>query len=458
MTDETNNQPEQDSGNTAPAEQPAQPEQASQNTQEAAADEQQETGQNGQQSGASSLSNNRNRNPGTGSKIMFALVAAVIVILMLLFIKPWQWFGSGEPEKKAEEKNQDVSLTSNQELMQGDIPEEPRGEESDEPDLEKKSEEKKEDDELQLVPEPDNEPPLDNSAQLTSDPAKPSLEDLKFKAPMMGGGSTGSTYARTDTGSGAKTEEQKYPTYDEILEKERAKMGLSANGQGSAAAGSDFHGAGNQGEQSLEAKLQGTPTPVGDTIVNHNRSLMISKGTVIDCILETRLDTTVPGFTSCVIPRDIYSQDGKVLLVERGTKAVGEYRGGVANGLARIFVLWTEFRTPEGVIVSVSSPAADSLGGAGMGGYVDFHWWKRFGNALLFSMVSSAFDFATAKEADNNGDFQMDSSGMNEIIQEAMRQAGNIPPTLYKNQGEHVSVFVARDIDFSNSYQLSLHH
>lgn len=453
MTDETSNQPEQGSGTAAPAEQPGQ---ASQNTQ----DQQQETGDNAQQSGQSSLSNNR-RQPGPGSKIKFALLAATVVILMLcLFVKPWQWFGSDETEKKPEEEEkQNVSLTSNQELMQGEMPVD--HEEDLEPDLEKKSGEKKNDDSLGLVPESKSEPDLDSSAQYSSGPAKPSLEDLKFQAPMMGGstgstGSSGSTYARTDTASGTGTEQQKYPTYDEILEEQRKKMGVNAGSQGSAPG--NFPGAGRPGEQSLESKLQGTPTPVGDTVVNHNRSLMISKGTVIDCILETRLDTTVPGFTSCVIPRDIYSQDGKVLLVERGTKAVGEYRGGVANGLARIFVLWTEFRTPEGVIVSVASPAADSLGGAGMGGYVDFHWWKRFGNALLFSMVSSAFDFATAKEAENNGDFTVNNSGMQEIIQEAMRQAGNIPPTLYKNQGEHVSVFVARDIDFSNSYQLSLHH
>ena len=448
MTDETSNQPEQGSGTAAPAEQP---EQASQNTQGQQQD-------NAQQSGESSLSNNRGQ-PGPGSKIKFALFAATVVILMLcLFVKPWQWFGSDETEKKAEEEKQNVSLTSNQELMQGEMPVD--HEEDLEPDLEKKSGEKKNDDSLGLVPESQSaEPALDSSAQYSSGPAKPSLEDLKFQAPMMGGGSggsTGSTYARTDTASGTGTEQQKYPTYEEILEEQRKKMGVNAGSQGSAPG--NFPGAGRPGGQSLESKLQGTPTPVGDTVVNHNRSLMISKGTVIDCILETRLDTTVPGFTSCVIPRDIYSQDGKVLLVERGTKAVGEYQGGVANGLARIFVLWTELRTPEGVIVSVASPAADSLGGAGMGGYVDFHWWKRFGNALLFSMVSSAFDFATAKEADNNGDFQMNDSGMQEIIQEAMRQAGNIPPTLYKNQGEHVSVFVARDIDFSNSYQLSLHH
>ena len=43
---------------------------------------------------------------------------------------------------------------------------------------------------------------------------------------------------------------------------------------------------------------------------------------------------------------------------------------------------------------------------------------------------------------------------MNQIIQEAMRQYGNIHPTLTKNQGERVGIFVARDVDFSKVYQL----
>lgn len=449
MTDETTNQNQQpDNGaGSAPAPQVRQPEQ-----------EQTEAQGQEQQTGSSSLNTNRKNDQKGAKALFFAGVIILALLVLCIFLKPWQWFGSDDSSETKQDEKTDQGMTSQVELRQGEIPvdqSEKPIDDDEEPDLEAK----KDDGNLGLVP--GAPAPAAGSVQAQAAPAStgPTLEDLKFQAPMMGGGSTGSsgsTYARTDTASGTGTEQQKYPTYDEILEEQRRKMGVSANGQGSAAG--NFPGAGRPGGQSLESKLQGTPTPVGDTVVNHNRSLMISKGTVIDCILETRLDTTVPGFTSCVIPRDIYSQDGKVLLVERGTKAVGEYQGGVANGLARIFVLWTELRTPEGVIVSVASPAADSLGGAGMGGYVDFHWWKRFGNALLFSMVSSAFDFATAKEAENNGDFQMNDSGMQEIIQEAMRQAGNIPPTLYKNQGEHVAIFVARDIDFSNSYQLSVHH
>lgn len=255
----------------------------------------------------------------------------------------------------------------------------------------------------------------------------PTLEELKYAAPMMGVTGGGSAAQVTAGSSGADLNERGEP-----LE------------------GRD-----------LGQRLRSVETPSTRARRIENRSLLLSKGTVIECILESRVDTTVPGMTSCVIPRDIYSMNGRVKLVEKGTKAIGEYQGSVANGLARIFMLWTELRTPHGVSVQLNSPAADALGAAGMGGYVDYHWWKRFGNALLFSMISDGFQYAinTANSNNNNGDvtYENTEDGMNEIIREAMRQSGDIPPTLIKNQGERVSIFVARDLDFSSVYGISSH-
>lgn len=199
-------------------------------------------------------------------------------------------------------------------------------------------------------------------------------------------------------------------------------------------------------------------TPDGTARVIRKPSLTLSKGTMIECILETRVDTSVPGMASCVIPQNIYSMDGRVLLIEKGTKAIGEYQGAVQNGLERIFMLWSELRTPEGLAVSLSSPTTDALGGAGMGGYTDHHWWKRFGNALMFSMVADGFEYmvntANSNTTNNNVTYENSSDGMDEIIKAAMQQSGNIPPTLIKNAGERVGIFVARDVNFSSVYNL----
>ena len=216
-------------------------------------------------------------------------------------------------------------------------------------------------------------------------------------------------------------------------------------------------GTGRSSGGKLGGLLSSVSTPPTNATMMPDRNLLLPKGTFIDCVLETKLDTTVPGMTSCVIPRDVYSANGRVLLIERGSKAIGEYKGAVENGLNRIFVLWTQIQTPKGVRVNIDSPATDALGGSGMAGEIDFHWWARFGNALLFTLIQDGFDFAMTKQSENNGGvnyYQNSEDGMNQIIKEAMRQSGNIPPTLTKNQGERVGIFVARDVDFSKVYQL----
>lgn len=216
-------------------------------------------------------------------------------------------------------------------------------------------------------------------------------------------------------------------------------------------------GTGRSSGGKLGGLLSSVSTPPTNATMMPDRNLLLPKGTFIDCVLETKLDTTVPGMTSCVIPRDVYSANGRVLLIERGSKAIGEYKGAVENGLNRIFVLWTQIQTPKGVRVNIDSPATDALGGSGMAGEIDFHWWARFGNALLLTLIQDGFDFAMTKQSENNGGvnyYQNSEDGMNQIIQEAMRQSGNIPPTLTKNQGERVGIFVARDVDFSKVYQL----
>ncbi len=114
---------------------------------------------------------------------------------------------------------------------------------------------------------------------------------------------------------------------------------------------------------------------------------LLPKGAFLDCTLETAIDSTLPGMTTCITAMDTFSADGKVVLLERGTKLVGETRGQVQQGQARLFVLWTQARTPTGVVVPLDSPGTDELGRAGISGEVQRHFWQRFGAAILISVV-----------------------------------------------------------------------
>ncbi|MBA8862725.1 type IV secretion system protein VirB10 [Ochrobactrum anthropi] len=187
-----------------------------------------------------------------------------------------------------------------------------------------------------------------------------------------------------------------------------------------------------------------------------DRNYVVAMGTSIPCILETALSSDQPGFASCVINRDIMSDNGRVVLMEKGTQVVGEYRGGLKRGQSRLFVLWNRAKTPKGVTITLASPATDAIGRAGFDGNVDKHFMERFGAALLLSVVGDATSFAAKKmgEADMDADETVNSGKQASAI--AVEQSINIAPTLTKHQGSLVNIFVARDLDFSDVYQLKV--
>lgn len=182
--------------------------------------------------------------------------------------------------------------------------------------------------------------------------------------------------------------------------------------------------------------------------------LLLPKGAFIDCTLETAIDSTLPGMTTCVMATDTFGVDGEVVLMERGTKLIGETRGQVQQGSARVFVLWTEARTPAGVIVPLDSPGADELGRSGLPGTVNNHFWRRFGAAILVSVIDGAVESAVQSARGGNGTLIVNPSSSQGVLTEVLKGTVNIAPTVTKRQGDRIQVLVARDVDFRSVYEL----
>jgi type IV secretion system protein VirB10 len=204
----------------------------------------------------------------------------------------------------------------------------------------------------------------------------------------------------------------------------------------------------------LSALLRpGVTTAVRAEVLPTQR-LLLPKGAFLDCTLETAIDSTLPGMTTCVMATDTFGVDGQVVLLERGTKLVGETRGQVQQGSARVFVLWNEARTPTGVVVPLASPGADELGRAGLPGSVDRHFWERFGAAMLVSVIDGGIQAAVQSSRGNSGTVIVNPSATQDVMTEVLKGTINIPPTVVKHQGDRIQVLVARDLDFRSVYEL----
>ena len=190
----------------------------------------------------------------------------------------------------------------------------------------------------------------------------------------------------------------------------------------------------------------------------HPDSLLM-RGTYIRCVLETHIVTDIPGFTSCIVTEPVYSFNGQHLLLPKGSKVLGSY-GQEPNG-PRVAVVWDRVVTPTGIDVTMASPGVDNLGGAGHPGYYDAHWPSRISSALLISMLSDAFKYEAAKHGPTtntvsaNGTVVQEPFESNtaqtvqELADQAVRRAANRPATVTINQGTVVTIYVAKDVDFT---------
>ena len=184
------------------------------------------------------------------------------------------------------------------------------------------------------------------------------------------------------------------------------------------------------------------------------QQFLLPKGAFIDCTLETAIDSTLPGMTTCVTATDTFGVDGKIVLLERGSKLVGETRGEVQNGAARVFVLWTEARTPTGVSVPLDSPGTDELGRSGLPGEVNRHFWDRFGAAVLVSVINGAAQAAAQATNRSGGAVIYNPTTSADALTDVLKGTINIAPTVTKQQGDRIQILVARDLDFRTVYEL----
>ncbi len=210
----------------------------------------------------------------------------------------------------------------------------------------------------------------------------------------------------------------------------------------------------NAAKSTLEKNLIPTYTAAVSASLLPDRNLLITKGTTLDCVLETALNSSLAGLTTCRLTRDVYSDNGKVVLLERGSELTGEYKGGMKNGQVRLFVLWTEAKTPKGVVVALNSPSTDSLGRSGVTGFVDSHFWERFGTAIFLSLLKDGIKGYAINETEGTLNFSESAESGEKVVEKILDATANIPPTLYKNQGGHIKVMVARNLDFSSVYDL----
>ena len=204
---------------------------------------------------------------------------------------------------------------------------------------------------------------------------------------------------------------------------------------------------------SNEAFLDRVSRVKSDTVGTDRLSstdLIVPQGTIITGILETAINSDLPGLVRAVVSRDVRGFDATKVLIPRGSRLIGQYSNGIALGQSRAFVIWTRLLRSDGVSVQLGSAATDPLGTAGLGGKVDSHFLRRFGAATLLSVITSGLDYLTNRNGGGTNVLIGSSTQANQLAGIALQRDVDIPPTIKVAQGTPVRVFVAKDLDFAD--------
>jgi len=188
--------------------------------------------------------------------------------------------------------------------------------------------------------------------------------------------------------------------------------------------------------------VAGTRTSAG---VLANKPTTVPQGTLIPAVLETALDSTSPGLARALVSRDIRGFDGSRILIPRGSRLIGEYGSDTESGQKRMLVNWIRLIRPDGVTIAIGSPASDPLGQGGIRASVNSHFFARFTGAILQSALDVGVNLA-ARAADGQVIVALPGT-----LGSATRSPApaDIKPTLKVKAATSISVFVARDLDFT---------
>ena len=196
------------------------------------------------------------------------------------------------------------------------------------------------------------------------------------------------------------------------------------------------------GDGDFASRIGGVGGGTATAVAMVDPQTTVTQGTLIPAILETAIDTDVPGFVRAMVSRDVRSFDGSRILIPRSSRVIGQYKSGLQAGQKRAYVIWTRLIRPDGASVALASPGTDFAGRAGLSGDVKDHFFKRFGSAILLSVVSGLSAVGT-------GGASVIAGGGQSAAAAAVGRDGQIGPTVRVRQGEPIRIFTARDLDFS---------
>lgn len=170
-------------------------------------------------------------------------------------------------------------------------------------------------------------------------------------------------------------------------------------------------------------------------------------GTIFTVELMNNINTDLPGSVTGRVTKNIYSADGKYLLIPQGSLVIGQYNSSISYAQSRVQVGWHTLIRPDLYQISLGNmEGTDAQGAAGIKGFINDHpieYLKAFGFLSLVNLINLEFKNQIDEYADNEyvQNILVDAQSVTtQLGAKIVDRALNIQPTITIKAGTIINV------------------
>ena len=170
-------------------------------------------------------------------------------------------------------------------------------------------------------------------------------------------------------------------------------------------------------------------------------------GTIFTVELMNNINTDLPGSVTGRVTKNIYSADGKYLLIPQGSLVIGQYNSSISYAQSRVQVGWHTLIRPDLYQISLGNmEGTDAQGAAGIKGFINDHpleYLKAFGFLSLVNLINLEFKNQIDEYADNEyvQNILVDAQSVTtQLGAKIVDRALNIQPTITIKAGTVINV------------------
>jgi type IV secretion system protein VirB10 len=177
-------------------------------------------------------------------------------------------------------------------------------------------------------------------------------------------------------------------------------------------------------------------------------------GTIIPGVLETAINTDLPGNVLARVTQNIYdSQTGRKLLIPQGSLLIARYNSSVSYAQKRVQIVWNLLIRPDGFQVDLGNAnAVDQTGMSGQAGRYHENWFeyiKAAGIITMFSIANASMTETSARYAPEDQAANIAAANaalVNQMGNNMVNRALNIQPRLTVDNGTRINIMLNKTL------------